>query len=247
MDEHTVHFRPPPWLPILVALILGGAFVVGKTIETRGYEPVTISVSSEGKVSAVPNIANLTFGVQTGPLPTAKDAMGKLEKNMTAVLAAVKGQGIEEKDIATQSLWLNPVYDWTAGKQVLRGYQASHNLSVKVHDLDKVSDVLTAATNAGANEIGGVSFAIDDPEALRAQAREKAITQAQEKARVLAQDLGMRLGDLKGFSEGGGLVIPVPYMMERAIGLGGEQPPSVPVPAGEQEITVEVTLMYELK
>ena len=249
MDEHLIHLRPPMWLPIVVVLLAGGSYVVGKNIEARDHQPVLISVDGEGKVTAVPDIAELSFGVQTGAQPTAKAAMEKLSTSMNAAFDAVKALGIEEKDISTESLYLNPMYDWPNGKQVLRGYEANQSLRVKVRDLDKVSDVLGAATGAGANQAGGVTFTIDDPDVLRAQARQKAIAQAQEKAQVLAKQLGVTLKQLKGFSEGGGSMPPIP-MMSRAMdayGGGGIEEKSVPLPAGEQEIQVTVNLSYEVQ
>jgi uncharacterized protein len=249
MDEHLLRLRPPVWLPILVVLLAGGSYVAGKTIEVRGHQPVLITVSGEGKVSAVPDIAELTFGVQTGAQSTAKVAMDRLQKTMNAAFDAVKALGIEEKDISTESLWLNPSYEWPDGRQILRGYEANQQLRVKVRDLAKVGDVLSAATNAGANQAGGVQFTIDDPEELRAQAREEAIVQAQEKAEILAAQLGVSLKKMKGFSEGGGSFPPMPFardmMMEKAA-VGGEIE-SVPLPPGEQEVVVIVSLTYEVE
>jgi uncharacterized protein YggE len=252
MDEHLLKLRPPAWLPIVVVLVAGGSYIAGKHVEVRGYHPVTISVNGEGKITATPDIAQLSFGVQTGPQPTAKAAMEKLQKSMNAAFDAVKALGVEEKDISVQSLWLNPSYDWSNGKQTLRGYEANQSLNVKVRDLDKVSDVLSAATNAGANQAGGVQFTIDDTEVLQAQAREKAIESAQAKAEELALQLGVELGDLQGFSEGGGSYPPMPYMakgmmMESAVGMGGGGDAGVPLPAGEQEITVNVSLTFEVE
>ena len=252
MDEHLLKLRPPAWLPIVVVLVAGGSYIAGKHVEVRGYHPVTISVNGEGKITATPDIAQLSFGVQTGPQPTAKAAMEKLQKSMNAAFDAVKALGVEEKDISVQSLWLNPSYDWSNGKQTLRGYEANQSLNVKVRDLDKVSDVLSAATNARANQAGGVQFTIDDTEVLQAQAREKAIESAQAKAEELALQLGVELGDLQGFSEGGGSYPPMPYMakgmmMESAVGMGGGGDAGVPLPAGEQEITVNVSLTFEVE
>lgn len=249
MDEHLLKLSPPLWLPIVVVLLAGGSYVVGKTIEVRGYQPTLISVDGEGKVTAVPDIAELTFGVATGPQKTAKAAMDSLTKSMNAAFDAVKALGIEEKDISTESLYLNPSYDWNDGRQTLRGYEANQQLRVKVRDLDKVSDVLSAATNAGANQAGGVSFTIDDPQALRAQAREEAIQNAQERAEVLAGQLGVRIKKLQNFSEGGGYPPPMPYMAKTMMeGAGGEVADAgVPLPPGEQEIQVNVSLTYEVE
>lgn len=249
----TINIRPPLWLPIIVVLIGGAFYIQGKSIEvgTAGmHEPVVISVSADAKVSGAPDIATLNFGVQTGRQPTAKAAIAKVSKDMAAVLAAVKKMGVEEKDITTQSFWLSPVYDYNEGKQIPRGYEANQSLRVKVRDLDKVGDVLTAATDAGANQAGSISFEIDNPDALTAQAREMAIEKAKSKADVLAASLGMQVARLTDFSEGGNGYYPPMAMMNKTMDYGvgdamAEQ--SAQLPAGEQEIQSTVTLMYELR
>lgn len=247
VDEHIVTLRPPVWA-LLLAVILGGAFYVGgKQIEQRAQNLVTISVTGEGKVSVAPDIAELMFGVQTGPQTTAKQAMAKLERDMKAVLKAVKDMDIEEKDIRTQQLWLNPLYDWSNGHQTLRGYEANQQLTVKVRDLDKVGDVLSRVTQVGANQVGGVNFTVDDPEDAQADARQEAIAEAKLKAGRLAADLGMQLGKVRGFSEGGW--VPPVMPLGRGVGGGGDMAmeKALEVPAGEQEIVVQVTLVYELR
>ncbi len=247
MEEKIVHLRPPLWLPISVAAVLGVFYLGGKAIESRDFTPATISVSGEGKVSAVPDIASLSFGVQTGRVSTAQDATARLQKDMTAILEAVKAKGIEEKDITTESLYLNPAYDWTDGGQLPRGFEASQSLRVKIRDLSKIGDVLSAATAAGANQIGGVTFTVDDPETLRTQAREKAILQAKEKAVKLASELGVTLGKLKGFNEGFGSMPPVFERSMMLDGMGGGGGGPLPVPTGEQELMTTVTLTYEVR
>lgn len=235
---------------LLCALILGGLFVVGKYVEVRGVEKVMISVDAEGKVMAQPDIALLEFGVQTDRMKTAQEVMASLSKKMGAIVDAAKATGVAEKDISTQALWLNPAYDYVDGKRVDRGFEAGQNLQVKVRDLDKIGDVLNAAVTRGANQVGSVSFTIDDPEELRAKAREMAITKAKEKAVKLAAQLGKSLGKLSGFNEGF-VGYPVNYdrasnakMEVMSVGAGA---PAPVLPAGEQEISVTVTLTYELK
>lgn len=234
---------------LLVVLLAGGFYLTGKYVEQQDYTPMTISVESDGKVSAPPDIAVVSFGVQTGRQSTAQQAMKLLSEKMQDIIAAVKKEGIEEKDITTDSLSLFPAFDWKEGQQIPRGFEANQSLHVKVRDLDKIGAVLSGVTAAGANQVGGVDFTIDDPESLRAMAREKAITKAEAKAQKLAAELGKSIKRLTGFSEGGGYAPPMPYakaniMMDRA---EGASPESIPVPTGEQEITVSVSLTYELR
>lgn len=248
----TINIRPPLWLPIIVVLIGGAFYVHGKNIEvgSAGRQPVIISVSAEAKVSAPPDIAHLSFGIQTGRQPTAKAAIAMIEKNMQNIIDAAKKAGVAEKDLTTESFWLNPAYDYSNGTQVPRGFEAGQSLRVKVRDLDKVGDVLTAATAAGANNAGGISFEIDEPEQLQAEAREMAVKKAKAKAEVLAGSLGMHIVKLTGFSEGGG-GYPQPMYMKTmdsyGVGGGAEARPSLVVPTGEQDVTSQVTLTYEVR
>ena len=118
---------------------------------------------------------------------------------------------------------------------------------IKVRDLAKVGGVISAATSAGANQVTGVEFTIDDMSALGAEARAEAVTRAKAEAIKLAESLEAKLGRLTGFSEDtGGYPQPV---YDRAVGMGGggaEAIPAVDVPSGEQEITIRVYLTYEL-
>lgn len=246
--DSTINVRPPIWA-LMVAVALGGMFYVGgKYIEKKNLDPITVTVSGEGKVSASPDLAMLSLGVQTGRQPTSEAAMTMLKKNMDAIIAAVKKAGVEEKDISTENFWLNPAYDWTDKGQVPRGFEANQSIRVKVRNLDKASEILGAATAAGANQAGGIQFTIDDPEKLKAEAREKAIAQAKEKAEILAKNLGKSLGRMRGFVEGGAAIPPM-MMYDRAMmgmGGGGAESAAVPLPAGEQEIATQVSLTYEL-
>lgn len=250
MENTSLTVRPSAWALIVAVIIGGGFYIYGKTLDQQApvTSPFVVSVSAEGKVTAPPDIALLSFGVQTGRQPTAKAAIALITKNMTNVVDAVKKLGVEDKDITTEQFWLNPAYDYVNGTQVQRGFEATQSLSVKVRDLDKTGDVLSAVTAAGANQVGGVSFGIDNPDELRAQARAKAIEKAKAKAEVLAANLGASLGRMTGFSEGGDYS-PRPYMMEKAnIAMGAPSvDASVPVPSGEQNITVTVNLSYELR
>ena len=245
MDEHKIFVRPPVWLPIIVALIVGGLYVTGKKVENMQPPPV-ISVQGQGKIQAVPDIAMLNFGVQTGRQPTAQRAMEILGKRMTAAFEALKEMGIEEKDIKTQSLNLNAAYDWNEGKRIDRGFEANQNLQIKVRDLDKITTVLDVVVRMGANQVGGVSFTIDDMDELREEARAMAIKDAKEKAQELAEDLGQTLGKFRGFSEGGGYNPPYPMMRMESMAMDAKVG-GTPIPAGEQEIVVSVTLTYEVQ
>ncbi len=246
----TVNLKPPMWLPIIVVLIGGAFYLYGKQMEIRApaESPLVISVSADAKVSTPPDIATVSFGMSTGRQATAKAATDLLAKTMAKVIAATKKSGIEDKDITTEGFYLSPEYDYTTSGQLPRGFQATQTLRVKVRDLDKVGDVLTAATAAGANQAGGVIFGIDEMDSVKAKARAMAIEKAEAKAVVLAKNLGMTLGRMTGFSEDDGYRV-MPMMMAKGNYdmAGTEAVQNIQIPAGEQEVHSTVTLMYELR
>lgn len=234
---------------VIAAVVIGGGFFVyGKHLERRPAPATsgTITVTGEGKINVAPDVAELSFGVTTGPQATAKAATDRIATDMNDIIAAVKAVGIDDKDIRTESFYLNPAYDWNDGRQRLRGYEATQSLRVKVRDLDKVGEVLTAATDNGANQAGGVSFTVDDLEAKRTEARTQAIDDAKKKAEALAAQLDERLGDVQSFQENGGGWYPPTLMRQEAYAADGAATNAVPLPSGEQEIAVTVTITYEL-
>ncbi len=235
---------------VLLSVTLGGVFFVAGQVlsvkqQAKEETRASISVQGMGRVFASPDIAVLNFGIATGRQSTAQRALEVLTENMDAIIAAARERGVEERDISTQYLYLNPAYDWIDGQQVSRGFEANQNLSVKVRDINTIGAILTAATGAGANQIGGVTMTVDDPEELREQAREQAIMNAKEKAKNLSRELGVSLGRLTSFTEGAQTANGPVYDRAYAEGMGGGG--GLSVPGGEQEIVIYVTLGYEVK
>lgn len=232
---------------ILAAIIGGGAYIQGKEIETKHMSQFTITVVGEAKVTAEPDIATLNFGVQTGRQPTADGAMRMLNEKMASIIQGIEAIGIADRDISTQYLSLNPAYDWDEGRRVDQGFEANQSLMVKVRDLSKISQALDVAITAGANQAGNVQFTIDDPEDLRAAAREEAIKDAQMKAKTLADSLGVELEEMTGFWEEQSYGGPQPAMRMEAMDAGyGGGGLTASVPAGEQDVTVRVNLTYRI-
>lgn len=241
--------RSSAWM-LIIAVAVGGAFyMAGQNISARAAQdtPPVISVSGEGKVSATPDIAMLTFGVTTGRKATAKEAISTLSTQMNAVMDAVSKTSVDKKDISTEQFSLSPEYDWSNSRQTIIGYNASEMLNVKVHNLDSTADVLAAATGAGANQAGNVNFTFDDPEKARSDARAKALTQAKEKAQTIASQLGLSLYKITAYSEGANGYPPMPMMASGFGGAAMDKASVVPLPSGNQDVVVDVTLTYELR
>jgi uncharacterized protein YggE len=160
-------------------------------------------------------------------------------------MAAVKEHGVEERDIQTAYFSVYPEMDYReGGSGEVVGYRASSSLNVTVRDITKVGDILDQATAAGANNISGVSFTVDDSDPIEDQARQEAIDDAYRRANDLARLMGVSLGDVISISEviGGG---PVPLAAERAVGMGGGGGGGIA--PGELEITSQVQVTYSIQ
>lgn len=206
----------------------------------------SIIIVGEGKVVGVPDVASVQLGYSVEKKTVAEAQKDNTEK-MNAVIAKLKDEfKIDAKDIQTTNYNISPMYDWSDGRQKLRGYQVSQNLNIKIRDMEKVSRILEAAGNAGLNQIGGLNFEIDDPEKLRQEARELALKQAEEKAEALAKIAGVKLGKVISFSETSNEPYPVyrEYGLMKADGIGGGEAPAVE--AGSTEIRITATVEYEI-
>ncbi|MBI2612932.1 SIMPL domain-containing protein [Candidatus Kaiserbacteria bacterium] len=219
----------------------------------------TITVSGEGEVFAVPDLATFSVTIQE-EAKEVKDAQDVATKKSNDIYAYLKGEGVEEKDIKTADYSVYPQYDYLQasscrdgycppGRQELRGFQVSQTLTVKVRDTEKAGDLLSGVGSLGASSVSGLSFTIDDQDALDAEARGKAIDDARSKAAELAKQLNVSLVRVVGFSENG-YYPPMPY----AYGMGGDVAmareskaigPEIPV--GENKIVSNVSVTYEIR
>lgn len=218
---------------------------IGQEIEAKN----TITVSATGEVYAKPDLALTTFSV-ISEAKTVGEAMQENTAKMNSIIAFMKDQGIEEKDLKTISFNIYPRYEWQevcippcpSGKRILVGYEVQQSLQVKIRDMAKIGDVISGATAAGANQVGDLQFTIDNQDELKKQAREQAINEAKTKAKELASQLGVRLVRITNFSESG--VAPRYYGLEEAVGMGAGEVPQIET--GENKIEVTVTITYEI-
>ncbi len=203
------------------------------------------TVTGEGKVSAAPDIATVHAGVQAQGA-TVKLAQDQLNKAINAVSAAVKSAGVTARDIQTSGYNVNPNYDFREGGQRITGYQASGSLTIKVRDIDKANAVIDAATGAGANQIGGISFDVDDKTKAENEAREEAVAAAKKKAENAARIAGFTLGRVINYSENfGGSPRPIPMLEAKAAGTPDQV--ATQVEPGTNEIVVTVSLSFEIR
>lgn len=240
------------FITALLIVVVGAIVIVALRSNNQIKNEDRFSATGSGIVYAKADIANLELGFKTGTKKTAAEASTESANKMNEITKAVKKLGVEDKDLKTSNYSLNPVYNWTNEKgQELVGYEVYQNLSVKVRDLSKIGDIIARGTEQGANQVGGINFTIDDEFALKNQARELAINKAKEKAQLIAKQAGMKLGEVKSVyenaSEGGIVPMYANAKMDLAVGSGAAPIASPEISTGQNEIRVEVTLVYEVK
>ena len=207
----------------------------------------SITVSGTGKVNVKPDIAHVQVGV-VSDAPLASDALTKNNKDMAALLDALKAKGIEERDVQTSSFNVGPKYEYDPqGRRQpkLVGYQVTNMVQVRVRKLTQLGELLDALVRTGANQVHGISFSVDEPEKLLGKARQEALVQAKARAEEFATAAGVKVGrPLLIQEQSMGIPFPRPMqMMGRAMEAADA---SVPVAAGEQTLTTQVTVTYSL-
>jgi uncharacterized protein YggE len=238
------------FLVSLLILTVGAIVVVALVMTNKNKERDYFSVGGSASVYAKADIANISVGLKTGTMKTAAEASQERAKKMNNVIDELKKLKIEEKDIKTSDYNLSPIYNWTESKgQELAGYEVTQTLNLKIRDLDMIGEVIAKTTQQGANQIGNISFTIDDEFALKNQARELAIEKAKEKAALIAKQSGMKLGSIKNVVEGSASPIYPTYSNAKLDmdGSGREALTAPTIQTGQNEIKIEVTLTYEVK
>lgn len=204
-----------------------------------------LSVEAEGTAYVVPDTALVHLGVRSEG-ETSEETVNANTKTMNSVMEAIKAQGVLEEDIKTTGYYLNPGYEYDEnGNYTEKGYTLSQTVEVRLSDFTLIGALISAASSAGANSVDGVDFTVDNPELAKAEAREEAITAAKEKAEQIAKQSGLKLGDMVNYYEysysggkGG-------YQYDYAESAEGYSAPAIT--PGEEEITLTVTLNYQIR
>lgn len=212
----------------------------------------TISVSGTGTVSAAPDVAEINIGVVT-QAKTAGEALAANTENMTKIQSVLKEQGVEPKDIQTTDVGIHPQYSQPnpprAGQAIeefvprIVAYRVTNTVQITSRKLENLGAILDAVVQAGANQIHGISFRVDKPEELMDKARTKAMADARRKADLLASPEKVKVGAPVTITESSGYMPPPRPMMARSM-MAASAP--VPVSAGEQDLSVTVSVVYEM-
>jgi uncharacterized protein YggE len=239
-------FRAAALGALIVAGSAGGALAQTAATSAAGavFNATTLSLSADGEVSRRPDMATITLGVQTDA-PTAAEALRLNAVRMNQVIAAIKRGGVADRDIQTSGLNLNPQYVYQENLPPrLTGYQASNQVTIIVRDLTRLGQAVDASVNAGASNVGGVAFGLQDSDAAEDAARLEAVKALQAKAGLYAQATGYRVARLVTLSEGGGYNPPAPMPIMAMARM--DKAESTPVEAGELKVRIDITATFEL-
>jgi uncharacterized protein YggE len=251
---------------VFILLIIISVFTLVKIVNEvklsasvgRGNQPInTIYVSGTGDVLAVSDIATLYVNLNKDG-KTSKEAQTLLNESITKTLSYLKDQKIADKDIKSEYGGLSPKYSYSqpicmtypcpTKDPTIIGYTATQSITIKIREVDSANDIRTGLATLGITDISGPTFSIDNEEVFKDQARSLAIKDAREKAKDLAQELGVKLGKVASFSENTG-GYPIMYSA-KAMSAGAEvmsDSRAPELPKGENKITSNVSITYEIR
>lgn len=237
---------------LLIVLVILGMFSISAL---RRYTDSlssnrTISISAEGKTVVAPDLAKFNFSVVTEGKDTVKISEENTSK-MNKAIDYVKSQGIEAKDIQTSGYSLSPKYEYDEDRRMsfISGYALTQTVYVQIRDFSKVSTILGALPGLGINNISSLSFTIENQDASLKVARDQAFEKALAKAKEMAKQNGVRIKRVVTFSDYQNNY-PI-YAKSMSYGMGGGVAAEMAVPApsiepGSQEVTVNVSVTYEI-
>ncbi|HEY8427112.1 MAG TPA: SIMPL domain-containing protein [Sandaracinaceae bacterium] len=232
-------------LRILVSLIVTFAIGCG-AVPARVVMPEDaegIRVSGRGEARARPDVAVLEIGVESRR-PTVEEARAQAAAAQNAVLEALRGAGVEERDIQTRQLSIHPDFEYSQTGRRLLGYVVTNTVEARIRDLDRIEHAVDTAVAAGGDltRLNGLRFELSEPEEVQRRARAEAIANARAEAEQLAEALGVRLGEPLSVDEvASEPVRPVMMRMEMA-----DAAASRPIRPGETEVVVEVRVRWAI-
>lgn len=236
---------------ILRAGLVAGAIVtaalMARPVHADEAPRPTLSLTGTGEILARPDMALIHSGVVT-EAETARAALDANNEAIAAVIAAMKEADIEARDIQTSGFSVQPRYHYPkngddAESPKIVGYSVTNSVAVKVRDLDTLGGVLDKAVTVGANRINGIDFIVSDADKRLDEARGLAIADATRKARIYADAASVELSRIQSIAEAGGFA-PAP---RKAMMMRAEAAAAVPVEAGEQSLSVTVSVTWEIK
>ncbi len=250
---------------VLVISILLGLFLLATTIKTLRESKLvgsglnatnTITVSGTGEVNKSPDTAKVSFSVRTEK-KVLKEAQDEVSAKIGKIKTELIAKGIEEKYIKTDSYTSYPQYDYNQARcyssycppsnPTLRGYEVAHSITVNIKNLESVESVLAILATNTVTDMSGPSFGFEDDKMIAREARDAAIDDAKSEADKLAKSLGVKIVRIVSFSENsGGYPMPL-YAKTEMVGAMDMNQATPQIPVGEQKVTSNVTIVYEIR
>lgn len=250
---------------IIGVFILLGLFLLASTIKTLRESKLvgsglnatnTIMVSGKGEVNKSPDTAKVSFSIRSEK-KVLKEAQDEVSTKVAKIKADLIAKGVEEKYIKTDSYTSYPQYDYPQTRcyngacpvqsPVLRGYEVAHSITLNIKDLDSVEAVLGILATNSVTDMSGPNFGFEDDKMVSREARDLAIKDAKDEAEKLAKSLGVKLIRIVSFSENGG-GYPMPMYAKAEMGTAMNMDASTPeIPVGEQKVSSNVTIVYEIR
>lgn len=232
--------------------LIGAASPAAAFAQMAAVTPVPViqgtrlDIVAEGEVTRTPDLATISAGVVT-QAATAGAAMAENATHMAATVVALRKAGVADRDIQTSSISLNPQYRYGDNQPpVLTGYQASNQVSIRFRDVRRAGAILDTLVAQGANQINGPSFSVDRPEGALDEARTAAIGKARARAELYAKAAGLSVKRILSISEGGDAAPPRPMPM-MAMAARSKEAADTSIEAGEQRLSVSVSVSFELQ
>ncbi|MBE7185825.1 MAG: SIMPL domain-containing protein [Methylobacterium mesophilicum] len=232
---------------LALALALGASL---PAFAQNAPTPPSIVVTGEGEATLAPDIAEVSLAVSR-EAPTAREALTQNSTAMAEVIKALKDMGIESRDLQTSGVQVSARYDYISKpdntqESRLRGYDVTNTLNIRVRDVGKTGEVIDRAVSLGVNEGGNISFTNENPKPAMTDARKKAVADAMDKARTLAEAAGVKLGRVMEISD---TVVGEPPrpMLAKAFAARDAAPAPAPVEAGENAYRVQVNMTFALE
>ncbi len=238
-------------LSLALVLAIVGLAGCGPSISTTGVsnnQQEGIWVTGQGKVTAIPDIATLSLGIEAQEASVAQ-AQSKATEAMNSVMNALTSNGVAKKDIQTQYLNIQKVTRWDSDKQqeVVIGYRVTNVVTAKIREIDNTGTIIDAVAKAGGDltQINNIQFSIDDPSKFYGEARTKAMTDAYNKAKQLASLSGVTLGNPTYISES---AQSPPVIMRGVVAeKAAPAPAETPISPGEMEISLSLQVVYSIR
>jgi uncharacterized protein len=234
-------------LAAVAPITVPGAAMAHDHTQRPALEGTVLVLSADAEVTRAPDLATVSAGVQTDG-KTAEAALAENARRMNGVMRALRAAGIAERDIQTSNISLNPQYQYVQDQPPrLIGYQAANTVTVRVRNIANLGRTLDSLVTEGGNQIQGISFSLDKPDAAMDEARAEAMRKARARADLYAQAAGLKVARIVSIQEGGAVPPPMPMPMAamRLAADAGAAP--TPVAAGEVGVSATVTVVFELK